>query len=269
MIDRNRATARTGRAATALALLMAAGVAWAHMPYVAPAVFDVGQRQKVVLEASFTEDAFRPEILMNDAPFEVTGPDGATVKLADPARFSDRAVAEASLPAEGVYRLSSGQRYGRMNHMVRDGTTWKFVPEDQKPPAGAELREVQSATLADAYVVRGKPTNAGALKPRGAALEIHPLADPTAIGAKEGFPLEVLYQGKPLGGVTVTLFREAGLYDGKKVVGEFPVGADGKLTITPPDAGRYLLLVRHRDAAPTGAKAPYYSYSVTLAFEAT
>ncbi|MGB3929978.1 hypothetical protein [Sphingobium ummariense] len=41
--------------------------------------------------------------------------------------------------------------------------------------------------------------------------------------------------------------------------------ASGKFTVTSPDAGRYLLLVRHRDMAPSGAAAHYYSYSFTLA----
>ncbi|TZG29664.1 DUF4198 domain-containing protein [Sphingomonas montanisoli] len=246
-----------------------AAPALAHMPYIAPAVFDVGQRDKVAIEASFTEDAFRPEIVMNDAPFEVTGPDGATRRLPAPAAFADRAVAEATLPADGIYRLSSGQRFGRMNQMYRDGTDWKFVAEGVAPPAGAELRKVQSATLADAYVLRGKPGTTGALGARNAALEIHPLADPTAIGAGDAFALEVLYRGKPLAGANVTLFREAGLYDGRKTVGEVKSGADGKLSVSVPDAGRYLLLVRHRDAAPAGADAPHYSYTMTLAFEAT
>ncbi|RVT95093.1 DUF4198 domain-containing protein [Sphingomonas crocodyli] len=246
-----------------------AAPAFAHMPYIAPAVFDVGQRDKVVIEASFTEDAFRPEIIMNDAPFEVTGPDGAVRRLPNPATFADRAVVEATLPADGIYRLSSGQRYGRMNQMYRSGTDWKFVAEGSTPPTGAETRKVQSTTLADAYVLRGKPGAKGALDARGKALELHPLSDPTAIGAGEPFALEVLYQGKPLAGADVTVFREAGLYDGRKTVGEIKSGTDGKIAVTAPDAGRYLLLVRHRDSAPAGADAPYYSYTVTLAFEAT
>jgi hypothetical protein len=243
--------------------------ALAHMPYVAPGLFDVGQRAKVVVEAAFTEDAFRPDIVMTDAPFEVTGPDGATRRLADPIRFTYRAVTEAELPVEGVYRLSSGQRLGRMNKMVRDGAAWKVLEEKAAVPQGAEVLQVQSTTLADAYVVRGKPGATGALAPRGKALEIHPIGDPTAVGAGEPFALEILFDGKRLAGAAVSIFREAGYYDGRKVAGEIKAGPDGKISVTAPDAGRYLLLVRHRAAAPAGAAAPYYSYTVTLSFEAT
>jgi len=250
------------------ALLAGVGTAEAHMPYVLPSVFDAGERKAVTLEASFTEDAFRPEIAMQDAPFELTGPDGATRRLAPPVLTTELTVAEAALSADGLYRVSSGQRLGRMNKMYRDGQAWKTVGEGAEPPRGVKLLDVQSTTLADAYVLRGKPGASGALAPRGKALEIHPLADPSAVGAGEAFPVEILYLGKGLAGADVTLFREKGFYDGRKIVGEFKTDGAGKLSLTPPDAGRYLLLVRHRDTAPAMAGAPYYSYTVTLAFEA-
>ena len=252
----------------AAAALAAATPALAHMPYVAPTVFDAGQRSTLAIEASFTEDAFRAEVAMKDAPFEITGPDGVTQRLATPLLLTELTIVEAKLPVDGIYRVSSGQRLGRIGKMYRAGDAWKIVGEDAKPPAEAGLIDVQSTTLADAYVVRGKPDGTTALKPRGTALEIHPLGDPTTIGAGENLALEILYHGKPLPGAAVNLFREAGLYDGKKVAAELVADAAGKLTVTVPDAGRYLLLVRHRDTAPTGAAAAYYSYTTTLAFEA-
>lgn len=255
--------------AVALGVLVFVAVprAAAHMPYVLPSVFDAGERKAVGIEAAFTEDAFRPEIGMDNAPFEITGPDGTTIKLAAPTLLRDRTLAEAPLASEGIWRLSSGQRLGRMNRMVRDGATWKVLAEDAAPPAGATLLKVQSTTLADAYVLRGHPGGTGALKPRGTGLEIHPLGDPTAAGKGEPIAFEILYQGKPLPGATVSAFREAGYYDGRKTLPDMVSGKDGRIAVTPPDAGRYLLLVRHRDSAPTGADAPYYSYSVTVAFE--
>jgi uncharacterized GH25 family protein len=242
--------------------------AFAHMPYVEPGLFDIGERKIVTIEASFTEDVFRPDIAMKDAPFEITGPDGKVTKLGTPTLLTDRTVIEAAIPGDGIYRLSSGQRLGRMGKMFRVGTEWKTVGEDGAPPAGAEVAAVQSATLADAYILRGKPTGLGALAPRGTALEIHPLADPTALGAAAPGQFEVLYDGKPLSGASVALFREAGLYDGRKEVADVKTDAAGRFTITPPDAGRYLLLVRHKAPAPAGSPAPFYSYTVTLAFEA-
>ncbi|MCW1429863.1 DUF4198 domain-containing protein [Novosphingobium sp. JCM 18896] len=256
------------RVTASIVLLAAAAPALAHMPYIAPGMFEIGTHDKVSIEASFTEDAFRPEIAMKDAPFEITGPDGSVTKLGTPLFTADRTLVEAAVPADGVYRLSSGQRLGRMGKMFRAGETWKMVGEDGAPPAGAETVAVQSTTLADAYVLRGKPTGIGALAPRGKALEIHPLADPTATAAAAPARFEVLFDGKPLTAADVTMFREAGLYDGRKQVTEVKTDSAGRFSVTAPDAGRYLLLVRHRAAAPSGAAAPFYSYTVTLAFEA-
>jgi uncharacterized GH25 family protein len=248
-------------------LILLAAPALAHMPVLSPSLFDAGKRDLVTIEASFTEDAFRPEIAMKDAPFEATGPDGTTVKLATPMVLTEVTLVEAKLPADGLYRVSSGQRFGRMNKMYRDGGQWKMVGEGAPAPAGVALVDAQSATLADVYILKGKPGGEGALKPRGTALEIVPLSDPSAYEAKAALPFAVHYDGKPLAGASVELFREAGFYDGKKQVAEVKSDAAGKVAFTAPDAGRYVLLVRHRDAAPVAGK-PLYSFTVTLAFEA-
>lgn len=264
---------RTARATGALAPAIATALAFvsgptaAHMPYVLPSVFDAVGRDRVTLQASFTEDAFRPEIAMKDAPFEITGPDGKTVRLAAPTLTTDQAMVEAALPVDGVYRLSSGQRIGRLSKMYRTGGTWTIVGEGKAAPAGATLVDVRSTTLADAYVVRGKPGEPGALAARGKALEIHPLDDPTRYAPGTAAAFEVLYDGKPLVGEPVTLFREAGFYDGRKQVSTVKSDKAGKVTLTPVDPGRYLMLVRHRAATP-GAADAYASFTVTLAFEA-
>jgi hypothetical protein len=41
------------------------------------------------------------------------------------------------------------------------------------------------------------------------------------------------------------------------------------VTLTPPDAGTYLVLIRHRTEAPAGSETPYRSYTYTLTFLAT
>lgn len=259
---------RLGRSVWAVSLALIASAAAAHMPYLAPSVFDAGERKSVSLVASFSEDPFRPELAMTNAPFEITGPDGVTKPLPAQAVLADATILQAALPADGLYRVSSGQRLGRMNKMFRKDGAWVLVEDGVRAPAGAVLVDAQSTTLADVYVLRGKAASRAALAPRGKALEIRPLGDPAAVGAGEAAAFELLYQGKPLVGATVSLFREAGFYDGKKMAGDMVSDGKGKITLTAPDAGRYLLLVRHRDAAPAGAAAPYYSYTATLAFEA-
>ena len=68
----------------------------------------------------------------------------------------------------------------------------------------------------------------------------------------------------------VEVYRSAGNYDGKKKIdGQITTDAAGRFSITAPDAGTYLALIRHRTASPAGAETPYRSYSYTLTFEAT
>lgn len=264
-IKRKVMVSRTDVAMLVALASMTAGAS-AHMPYVLPAKFNVGSRAQVTLEASFTEDAFRPEIAMRDAPFEVTAPDGRTSSLAPEALAGDRTIVEAALPSDGIYRLSSGQRTGRSGKMYRKGSDWVMVGEGDAPPADTMLVDVRSMTLADAYVVRGRPGAPGALAPRGKALEIHPLSDPTALSPRDAARFVILYDGKPLPGQTVTVFREAGQYDGRKQAGAVTSDAAGTIVMTPPDAGRYLMLVRYRPTSPNVAGS-YASFTTTLAFE--
>ena len=241
--------------------------AGAHVPYVLPSVFDAGSRDRISIVASFTEDAFRPEIAMQDAPFEITGPDGRTLPLPVPMLTRELTLVEAALPVDGLYRLSSGQRLGRMGKMYRQGSGWPMVGEGAVAAAGATLVDVRSATLADAYVLRGKAGSVGAPAPRGKALEIVPGSDPASFAPTTPIRFTILYDGKPLAGETATLMREAGFYDGRKDIAAGVTDAAGTVSITVPDAGRCLLLVRHRPVA-SAAGDLYTSYTATLAFEA-
>lgn len=244
-----------------------AAPAFAHMPYVLPTLFDAGTRERVTVEAAFSEDPFRPEVAMRDAPFEVTGPDGKTVKLSGSLQTQDRTIVEAALPADGLYRISSGQRLGRMNKMYRRGSEWVLVGDGEAPPAGTPLIDARSTTLADAYVLRGKATGDGALKPRGTALEVHPASDPSGYAPGAPLAFTILFDGKPLVGTVVTVFRESGFYDGRKQVAEVRSDKAGRIAATAPDAGRYMVMVRHRPDTAPATGGPHLSYTATLAFE--
>lgn len=254
--------------ATGLAAVIAPGAALAHMPYLLPNMFDAGNRDHVTVQGGFAEDAFVPEVAMKSDAFHVRGPAGVT-PIAAPTYLRDLTVFEAALPAKGTYRISSGERFGRKGKMYQaaDGQ-WTMGGEGGQTPAGATLVDVQSMTLADVYVTRGAPS-AEALAPTGKGLELKPVTHPSEIYAKAPAKFELLFEGKPVSGATVEVFRAAGLYDGRKLAAQARTDAAGAFAITPPDAGTYLALIRHRTTAPAGAETPYRSYSYTLTFEAT
>ncbi|MDR7155797.1 putative GH25 family protein [Sphingobium xenophagum] len=255
------------RCAALLLTLTVASAASAHMPYMLPTLFDVGNGDHITVQSAFAEDAFLPEVAMRDAPFHLVGPDGTDLPTGPVTHLRDLSIFEASIPTDGTYRVTSGQRAGRKGKMFRQGDTWAMRGEGGAAPVNAEQVEVQSMTLADAYVTRGQPTEA-ALKPIGKALEIQAITHPNGIVAGSDASFALLFDGKPLANAGITLFRSAGLYDGRKVAAQVKSGTDGRFTLKPDDAGTYLILVRHRSAAPAGSETPYRSYTYTLAFDA-
>ena len=244
------------------------GASFAHVPYLMPNFFAVSERDHVTVEASFTEDLFAPDVVMKSDAWFVRGPSGPT-PIKEVTYLRDLAAFEAALPAAGTYRISSGERLGRKSKMYKaaDGQ-WAMGGEGAEPPAGVTLVDVQSVTAAEVYVTRGAPSQE-ALKPAGKGLELKPITHPNEIFAKAPAAFELQFEGKPLSGAAVTVYRAAGAYDGKKVAADVTTDAAGRVSFTPPDAGTYLALVRHRTAAPQGAETPYRSYSYALTFEAT
>ena len=262
-----RTTIQAGLLASLLAVWGAADAAQAHSPYLRPNVFDATRRDHVTVEAAFTEDVFNAEVVMRSDYFHIVGPNG-DMPITAVTYLRDLAVFEAPTPVDGLYRLSSGARIGRNAQMYQTPSGWKMVgEEDTPPPPRAELVEVQSITTADVYVVRGAPDTA-AMQPIGKGLELVPLIQPQDIVAGEDAPFQLLFDGQPLAGAAVTVFREAGQYDGNKIEAEPTTDADGRVTLKVGDPGAYMTQVRHRIAAPAGAETPYRSYTHTLTFAA-
>ncbi len=101
----------------------------------------------------------------------------------------------------------------------------------------------------------------------GVRLKTSPVVQ-AEIAAGSDARFRLLFDGKPLADTEVTLFRAAGNYDGRKIAATVRSDARGGFTLRPGDAGLYLILVRHRTAAPAGSETPYRSYTYTLAFDA-
>jgi uncharacterized GH25 family protein len=254
--------------AAAAVAIAAAAPAQAHMPYLLPNLFDVTKRDHVTVQAAFTETPFIADVAMRSADFRAEGPGGAQPAV-QVVYLKDVAMFEAALPSDGTYRVSSGERLGRKGKMHRgaDGA-WRMVGEGDDPPTGAQLVEVQSVTVAEAYVTRGAPSRE-VLKPREEGLELRPITHPSEVFAAAPARFQLLFGGRPLADCEVKLYRAAGFFDGRSIAAETRSAADGAVTLTPPDAGTYLVLIRHRTEAPAGSETPYRSYTYTLTFLAT
>ena len=248
--------------------LLCATAASADSPYLKPNTWDATGRDHITVEAGFTEDIFQGRVAMRSDFFHIVGPNGDT-PITQVTSLRDLTVFEAATPVDGTYRISSGARVGRTAKMYRatDGS-WKMVgEEDTPPPADAPLVDVQSITKAEVYLTRGAPDH-GALEPTGDGLELVPQIHPSDIVAGEDATFQLLFFGQPLAGAHVTVFRERGLYDGRKIEVELTTDAEGRFTVRAGDAGAYMTQVRHRTESPEGAATPYRSYTHTLVFVA-
>lgn len=255
------------RASLGFALALMVTAAQAHMPYLLPSTFDATGRNQVTVTASFTEAPFTPDVAMKSDRYAVLLPGGALQAITDVHYLKDLAAFDVTLPENGIYRVSSGERLGRKAKMWKQPNgSWKFVDEKDAAPQGVTLVEVQSVTKAEAYVVRGK-ANARALTPEGKGLEIALQTPPQDIVARQPAQATLLYQGRPLPDVVVEIYK--GTVDGgehSKPTLSVRSDAQGRLQWTPTAPGTYLAMVRHRAEAPAGSETAWRSHTYALTF---
>ncbi|MGC4111402.1 MAG: DUF4198 domain-containing protein [Nocardioides sp.] len=247
------------RLAACVALLPFA--AHAHSPYLLPNTFDVSERDHVSVQASFTETFFVPDVVMKSEVWTVRTPDGRDQPLT--ATYTrDLAVLDVDTPAAGTYRISSGQREGRVAKAALVDGDWKFLRDGDAAPAGGKVYDVRSLTCAEVYVSRGTPTDA-ALAPRGRGLEFQALTHPNRLLAGNEFRLKVLYDGKPLAGQAIAVTRAIEGGDASAPVTITSAG-DGVATLKLAP-GRYHAMLRHRVILPgSDARAESHTYALTF-----
>lgn len=246
----------------ALALL-AFGNAQAHMPYLLPNVFDVGKRDYVTVQGSFTEVFFAPDAVMKSDDYHVVTPDGVKQALT-PVYTKDLAILEAATKEAGTYRISTGRRTGRVAKAAWVNGDWKFLGREEIAPAGAKAYDVGSITTAEVYVSRGKPTDK-AVAPRNAGLEFRALTHPNSVFVGSAANFEVLFDGKPLANHAISVYSDDARYADKKVFAEVTTDAAGKFSIKPDKPGAYVAMTRYRPApAAEGTTGVSYTYSLVL-----
>lgn len=254
--------------ALAMAGLMMAGHAMAHTPYLKPNLFTTPQRDHVTVEASFTEEFFVPDIVMKAEDYHVVNPAGAKLPVANLIYLRDLALFEVDLPVVGTYRLSTGERAGATRKMALVDGQWQSLRErDGSAPANAtRVADAQSITRADVYVSKG-PASDTALAPTGKGLEIVPLTHPNRLDAGGRLPVRVLFDGKPVAGGEIGLYRAGKEEEPAAKPVLVRTDAKGEAGFDLKETGTFLLLIRHRvEVAGTGPVA-VKSHSTSVTFQ--
>ena len=249
---------RAGLLGGALVLGLAAA-AEAHSPYLLPTVFDASDRKVVMVQGSFTESFFTPEVAMKSDAYAVIGPDGARVPL-KPIYLNEVALVEAPVEKPGTYRITSGQCAGRVAKAAKVAGEWRFFEDGKAPPDAIDM---QSMTLAEVYVSRGAPNDA-ALAPIGKGLEFHPITHPSKIATGQDAVFEVLFDGHPLAGQPITLSAADDRYADAKVAPRTVTSdAKGRFAVKVDRSGIYQIQTRYR-VAPAGQPAQSFTYALTF-----
>jgi uncharacterized GH25 family protein len=246
--------------------LTAIGIACAHSPYLLPNAFDATNRKLVTVQGSFTEEFFVPDVAMKSDDYHVIAPDGSK-SLLKPIYTQDLAILEAPLTAPGTYRISTGQRMGRMSKAMLVDGKWEFLDPQKPAPKQGKIFDVRSITMADVFVSRGAPTDT-ALAPAKKGLEFRPLMHPNKLFAGSEVRFEVLFEGKPLAKQPVGVHFGDERYSDKKIYAEAVTDASGIFSVKLDKPGVYLAMSRYRvEPEASGGAAASYTYSIT--FEAT
>jgi len=236
--------------------------AQAHSPYLLPTVFDASDRKVVTVQGSFTESFFTPEVVMKSDAWAVVGPDGVRTPLT-PTYLRELALVEAVTEKPGTYRITTGQRAGRIAKAALVNGEWKFF-EGEKAPADAI--DMRSMTLTEVYVTRGAP-NDTALAPIGKGLEFRAVTHPSKIVTGQEAVFEVMFDGKPLAGQPITLQGADDRYaDSRSAPTTVTSDAKGRFTVKVDKSGVYQIQSRYR-VAPAAAGQPGQSFTYALTFE--
>ncbi|MGB0833218.1 MAG: DUF4198 domain-containing protein [Psychrobium sp.] len=258
---------RTSKLLMLSALIASSTSALAHTPYLQPTSFEVNRSGKVSFDASFAEKFFVPEVAFNNSIFKVTGPDGKQTTPEFLSVLSTRTVAEHTLKTEGTYRVSTGNRLGKIFKIYKKDGERHAAKDPKAPlPKGAKLLSFfQSNTKAETYVTKGKPSQ-GALAATNEGLELVMNTHPNELFVGDDIDMTVQYDGKGIDDLTVEVMLAKDQFSTDKASYKIK-SDDGKLTLNVEEPGTYLLRARHRTDAPEGSVAPVISNTYTLTLE--
>lgn len=250
----------------AAALFVAAAApASAYTPYLKPDQFWVTDAN-VQVEGSFATEFFTPSVALGDSLSVLNGAGEAVSADRIAITAGGSTELQADLARGGTYRVSTGEVRGQVGRIVALNGQWQPLPEGQEAPEGAEVRTIQTISLAETYVTRGTATRTSVDRTVG-RLAIRPVTHPNQVLTTDGLEVELQFDGAPMPNAAIVVYG-AGETDSQqnRVV---PTDANGHATITFDAPGEYIIVARRVAEQPAGSEAQLASYMTTLTFEAT
>lgn len=237
-------------AATVALAAMAVVPASAHRQWMMPSSTVLsGDDVWVTVDAAVSNDLFyfEHQPLRLDA-VKAWAPDGTEVAIENKSTGRYRSTFDVHLTQKGTYRIASVADMlmgsydlnGKTERLPR-GTTADNLAE--RVPAGAtNVKTAEANNRNEIFVTVGEPTNT-LFKPTGKGIELVPVTHPNDLIAGEAATFQFLLDGKPAADLPVTVIPGGIRYRDQLGQIDLKTGADGKVSVTWPEAGMYWLNV--------------------------
>ena len=272
--------------ASAAAVAAFASPASAHRQWLLPSTTTLaGTSEYVTVDAAVSNDLFYPDHFpMNPEQVTVWTPDGSVGKLENPATGRYRSTFDVKIDKAGTWKIGT-QRSAVMGSFKVGGEEWRVGGRGRPVPAGAagapprsiatvaeipadatdvKLTEIQSGNYI--YVTADAPTKT-VFTPTGKGLEIDPITHPDELVSNEEGRFRFLIDGKPAGGVKVTVVPGSKKFREAEQAQELTTDADGVLSVRWPVPGMYWINASASDNKPSEKRASERRMSYTATVE--
>lgn len=261
-----------------LGLLFVSPLASSHDRWILPSHFNVSAESQETVWITSDVSASN-QVFMVDKPFSASNvqvllPDGKRSSPSSSYTGGRKSVFDVQLTQDGTYKFENEVTPRYFSHYKVKGKEGgvrsrldKQATAAAMPKGAYDLEGVLNVSRVETYVTRNKPTDT-VFKPKGEYLELVPITHPADIVENEPATLQFMFDGKPVEGVSVAVVKDGTLYRNK--IEEIALTSDkeGKIQMTVPAAGRYLLHANIERPSPDKTLADKTVSEIFLTFEA-
>lgn len=246
---------KTVLALAALAAALAAPMsAQAHRGWIQPSSTVLsGAEGWVSFDLAMSNGVFIPDhAAMRVENLTILAPDGSPAEAQNLSRGRLRQTFDVHLDKPGTWKVANVlDFYNAVYKQGGEQKRWRGTASEMAAAIPADATEVtRSRTLmrVETFVTLGQPTDT-VFAPTGQGLELVPVTHPNDLVAGEAATFTLMLDGRPAANQTITIARSGLRYRDNPEEATVTTGADGRFSVTWPQAGLYWLNAAVRDTA--------------------
>ncbi|MBJ7484842.1 DUF4198 domain-containing protein [Brevundimonas sp.] len=247
---------KTAAAAIALMAALAAPLsAQAHRRWILPSSTVLsGADAWIGIDGGISNQVFVADhAAMRFDNVKVTAPDGSTVAPEHLMQGQYRSTFDIHLTQPGTYKIANASA-GMMVTWTLNGTPgrWRGPAAEMAANVPAGATDVVGAPFAnriETFATLGEPTTT-VFQPTGVGIELVPVTHPTDVVAGEAATFQLIRENQPMADTEVTIARGGIRYRDNPDEMTVKTDAEGKFTVTWPEAGMYWINTAWRAGGP-------------------